>query len=462
MAAVLSRPVATVDLVGSMSLRSRAVILLQVFAAALFVIPSDAVIKVIGAGGYAAALVGMFGFAAFLTVSLLGLHSPLAHRHPIRAVLCLLWLSVLISYVLMDRNTLTVAELASADRLLMQLAVITGVALIAAEFLASLHDVRRVLRVLCWAGAFCGVVAAIQFWISLDVTPYLRDLPGFSINANDVVGIGTRGGLNRVSGTAMGPIDLGVVSGMLLPLAIYLAIYDTGRSARRRWAPVWLIALAIPASVSRSAIISVAVAVGVLVVLMPAPKRLAALCALPFSLAAVFMTAPGLIGTLTAFFGAGTADPSVATRVSDYPLVERFLEQAPWFGRGGWTYIPDNAIDILDNQFLKTAIELGLVGVVALTVFFLVPTISALLARRRSDDPELRLLCAALAGAALAATACSFTFDSLSYPMFTGLYALVIGLIGAAWQLSAAEAPARVRASTESVSITRTMLPAGG
>ena len=32
----------------------------------------------------------------------------------------------------------------------MQLAVISGIALIAAEFLRSLHDVRRVLRVLCW------------------------------------------------------------------------------------------------------------------------------------------------------------------------------------------------------------------------------------------------------------------------------------------------------------------------
>ena len=461
MATAISQSGATVELVRPIWLRSRAVILLQVFAAALFVIPSDTVVQVIGAGGYPAALIGMFGFAAFLTLCLLGLHNPLAQGHPIRAVLCLLWLSVLISYVLMDRNSLTVAELASADRLLMQLAVITGVALIAAEFLASLHDVRRVLRVVCWGGAFCGVVAALQFWISLDVAPYLRDLPGFSINA-DVVGIGTRGGLNRVSGTAFGPIDLGVVAGMLLPLAIYLAIYDRGRTARRRWAPVWLIALAIPTSVSRSAVISVALAVGVLVVLMPAPKRLWALCTLPFSLAIVFMTAPGLIGTLAAFFGAGSADPSVATRVSDYPLVERYLEQAPWFGRGGWTYIPDNAVDVLDNQFLKTAIELGLVGMVALTVFFLVPTISALIARRRSGDPELRLLCAALAGAALAATACSFTFDSLSYPMFTGLYALVIGLIGATWQLSAAEAPARVRAGTESVPITRTLMPAGG
>jgi O-Antigen ligase len=465
MGAAVAEPGITLQAVRSISTTARAVLLLQVFAVALFVIPSDTVIKAIGAGGYPAALVGMFGFGAFLTVTLLGFHNPLEHRHPIRVVLCLLWLSVLASYVLMDRGDMTGAELASADRLLMQLAVITGVALIAAEFLASLDDIRRVLRVLCWGGAFCGVVAALQYWVSLDIAPYLRDLPGFSINANDV-GIATRGGLNRVSGTSIYPIELGVVAGMLLPLAVYLAIHDTDRSPRRRWVPVGLIALAIPVSVSRSAVISIAVALGVLVVLMPARQRLVALCALPFSLAAVFMTAPGLIGTLSSFFAAGTADASVATRVSDYPLVERFLEQAPWFGRGGWTYFPDNAIDILDNQFLKTAIELGLVGVAALTAFFLVPTIAALLARRRSSDPELRLLCAALAGAALGATACSFTFDSLSYPMFTGLYALVIGLIGAAWQISLAEAPVGVRgraaSKAETAPRTPTPLPAGG
>jgi O-antigen ligase len=465
MNAAVAHPGATLDLVRSMSSRSRAVLLLQVFVVALFVIPSDTVIRPIGAVGYPAGLIGMAAFAALLTVTLLGLHNPLEQRHPIRAVLCLLWLSVLASYVLADRNALTVTQLAAADRLLMQLAVITGVALIAADFLGSLHDVRRVLRVLCWGGAFCGVVAALQFWLSLDLSLYLRELPGFSLNINDV-GIATRGGLNRVSGTSIYPIELGVVAGMLLPLAVYLAIYDTKRTARRRWAPVGLIALAIPASISRSGVVSVAVALGVMVVLMPAPQRLASILALPFALAAVFMSAPGLIGTLTNLFGAGTTDPSVATRVSDYALVERFLEQAPWFGQGGWTYIPDNALNILDNQFLKTAVELGLVGVVALTAFFLVPAVSALVARRRSRDPELRLLCAALAGAALAATAGSFTFDSLSYPMFTGLYALVIGLIGAVWRLAVAEAPAAVRADNgtpapELVS-TQTLLPAGG
>ena len=102
-------------------------------------------------------------------------------------------------------------------------------------------------------------------WTSLI---YLRELPGFSLNLNDI-GIASRGGLNRVSGTAVYPIELGVVAGMLLPLAVYLAIYDTKRRTRRRWAAGSIPVLAIPASISRSAVLSVAVALGVLVVLMP-------------------------------------------------------------------------------------------------------------------------------------------------------------------------------------------------
>ena len=250
--------------------------LLQLFALTVMVIPSDTVFKTIGAGGYPAALIGMFAFATFLAATLVGLHNPLRHPNPVRGALCLLWLSALLSYVLIDRSALTVAEAAGADRWLLQLAMVTGVVLVAAELLNSLEDMRRVLRVLCWGGAFCGVVAALQYWISLDIAPYLRDLPGFSLNSENA-GILARGALNRVSGTAVYPIELGVVAGMLLPLATYLAIYDTERSARWRWAPVALIALAIPTSVSRSAVLSVTVAFALLVVLMPVRQRLVAL-----------------------------------------------------------------------------------------------------------------------------------------------------------------------------------------
>lgn len=448
---------------------SHAVLMLQLFALAVMVIPSDTVIKAIGAGAYPAALVGMFAFAAFLAATLLGLHDPSRRRHPIRGLLGLLWLAVLASYVLMDRSTMTVTEMASADRLLMQLAVITGVVLVAAECLDSLRDMRRVLRALCWGGAFCGVVAALQFWISLDVAPYLRELPGFSLNF-DNPGILDREGFNRASGTAIYPIELGVVAGMLLPLALYLAISDRGRSAKGRWAPVVLIALAVPASVSRSAVLAVVVAVAVLAVLMPAAQRLLALCGVALGLVVTFMSAPGLLGTMAAFIGAGTSDPSVATRVSDYPLVDRYMEAAPWFGQGGWTYIPENVIDVLDNQYLKSTIELGLIGAIAVAAYFLVPVVVVLVARRRSRDPEFRLLCAALAGAALAGAACSLTFDSLSYPMFVGVHALVIGLIGASWWLADADrtrATGSTRTPAGSISpepepIPRTFQPAGG
>jgi hypothetical protein len=451
--------------------RSHAVPMLQLFALAVMVIPSDTVIRAIGAEGYVAALVGMFAFAAFMAAILLGLHDPTRHRHPIRGVLCIFWLSVLLSYVLMDRSALTAEQAAAADRMLMQLVIITGVVLVAAECLTSLRDVRRVLRALTWGGAFCGVVAALQFWISLDITPYLRELPGFSVNFENPA-IVARSALNRVSGTSITAIELGVVAGMLLPLAIYLAIYDTDRSARMRWAPVALIALAIPTSVSRSAIISVGLALAVFIVLMPTRQRLVALCVAPLAVTGVFMSAPGVIGTLTTFFKAGTRDDSVMARIYDYPEVERLVHQAPWFGHGGGTYLPDNPMYILDNQYLKTAIELGLVGALILVAYFLVPVICALVARRHSNDPELRLLCAALAGAGLAAGACSVTFDSLSFPMFSNVYALVIGLIGACWRLAAVEAtPATARARGRPIATylgadeppaTTPMLPAGG
>jgi hypothetical protein len=412
--------------------------MLQLFALTAMVIPSDTVLQAIGAQGYVAALVGMFAFAAFVVATLLGLHNPLRHRHPVRAALCLLWLSVLISYVVMDRRTITVEQSAAADRLLLQVAMITGIALVAAECLNSLGEVRRVLRALTWGGAVCGVVAALQYWISLDLATHLRLLPGFSLNADNPA-IVARAALNRVTGTSITAIELGVVAGMLLPLAIHLAIHDTERRLRTRWAVVALIGLGIPTSVSRSAIISVGLAFAVLVVLMPARQRVVAICAAPIGVLAVFMSAHGVIGTLTTFFGAGTSDDSVRVRVNDYPTAERLVHEAPWFGHGGGTYMPENILDIFDNQYLKTVVELGMVGVIALLAFLVVPVATALVARRRTSNPELRLLCAALAGAALAATVCSFTFDSLSFPMFTCVHALVIGLIGAAWRLAARE-----------------------
>ena len=423
----------------SPSVRNHAVLLLQAFALTVMVFPSDAVLKAVGGAGYVAALVAYFMFLAWVAATLFGLHNPLDYRYPVRIALCGLWLVSLASYALMNRATLTTTQVTGADRWLLQVAGVSGVILVTSECLRSVEDVRRVLRALTWGAAFCGVVAAMQFWLKLDITPYLRKIPGFSLNVADgFVGIGSRGAVKRVPGTAVDPIELGVVAAMVLPLAISLAIHDIGRSRSARWVPVFCIALAIPTSVSRSAILAAGLGLGALIASVTPIRRLGMIAGVLVAVGGVFVTAHGLLGTLRNYFQAGTADSSIAHRVNNYTYVEQQVRQAPWFGQGGGTYSVQS-IHILDNQYLTGAVTLGLAGAVALIFYFLWPALAALAARGRTRDPELRDLCAALAGAELAATFCSATFDSLSFPMFVSVQALVAGLIGAVWLLVSRE-----------------------
>jgi O-antigen ligase len=418
---------------------SHAVRILQVYSVALMVFPSDYAVKAIGADGYAAALVSYAMLGLWFAGTLLGHHDALARRYPVRVTLACLWAVTIASYVLMHRTSLTSEQLLSADRWLMQLAGMSGVVLVAAEGLRTLEDVRRVLRVLTWGGAFCGIVAGLQFEARTDLTKYLK-LPGFSLNAVDSVNatILQRGSLNRAFGTGTGAIELGVSAGMLLTLAVYLLMHDTGRAKWKRVVPVLCIALSVGAAVSRSGVIAVAASLGVLVVSLPPTRRLKALATVPLALGVILVAAPGLIGTLASFFLAGDSDPSVAHRTNNYPYVEQLVRQAPWLGQGPDTYIPIE-LHVLDNQYLTTAIELGLLGVVATAFYLVCPVVVALAARRRAIDPELRDLCAALAGASLAAVLCAATFDGFSFPMFFNLQALIAGLAGAVWLLASKE-----------------------
>ena len=415
--------------------RPHAIRILQVFVIALFAFPSVYVVRAIGAGGYAAGLVGMFAFAVWLVGIVLGHHEFGRYRNPVRAVLCLLWIVSLLSYIFMDRGLLSALQINSANRWLMQLAGMTGVAFLAAECLHSVEDVRRVARVLSWAAAFCGLIALLQWRLSYDLTPHLK-LPGFSLNGTGQFLI-SRSGENRVAGTGIDPIELGVTACMLLPLGIWAATQTLGVSPLRRWAPVVLAAVAIPASVSRSAVIGIVLSIGLFVVLMPPRQRMTAFILIPVGLAAVFMVSHGELGTLVGWlgYGSGGADPSVTHRTNNYPYVAHLVSQAPLLGSGGNTYLPD-VVHILDNEWLDIAINLGYVGVFAFAVLFIAPLVTALKARARSADPSLRLLCAALASGFLTAGVCSAFFDSFSFPLLYSVFALELGLAGACWRLA--------------------------
>ncbi len=413
-----------------------AVPLARLYNFLLMVFPSTMVVGAVGAAGSPAGLVGAAAFFLWLVSSLMGLHDPLARRNPTRGALFTLWILSLISYVVFNLGQHTATVVNGADRWLLQLACWTGVALVIAECLDSMDAIRKVQRALLTGGAFCGFVAALHYWIGIDLVPTLRSVPGFT-NTYELSGSATRNGLTRVTGTTLTSIELGVVSAMILPLAAHLVFYDVARRRRVRWVMLAFVAVGVPVAVSRSSVIAVLISMGVFIALLPPRQRVAGLGAMPMAVLAVFMFVPGLIGTLNSFFAAGTNDTSVAVRLDDYPLVERLVSSSPWIGSGGGTYLPNNLLEILDNQYLKTTIELGISGLVVLVVcYFGVPVATALTARRRAIDTEHRALCGALLGSALAAAVSSFLFDSLAFPMFAGVYAVVVGLIGASWRLA--------------------------
>lgn len=407
--------------------------MLQVFIVCTFVLPTDTVLRVIGAQGYVASLVSMVIFLAWVLTAVFGFHDPVHTRHPTRGALGLLWISTLLSYAAMPYFSPTTAQRLSAQRWLMLLVGMTGVIVVAAEHLRAPADVLRVVRILVWGGAFSGIVALLQFWIGFDLRPTLRmALPGFTFTG-EYTGFQGRGALMRVSGTSNHPIELGVIAGVLLPVAIWLAFYDTDRPRWKRLTPVLLIGLCIPMSVSRSAILAAGISMIVLTICLPAKQRVWILGVAPFGIVGIFGSTPGYLRTILDSFTAGKTDSSITNRLDNYPRVLAFVEGAPWLGRGGGTYLAPDATRILDNQYLKSVIEIGLFGELALVLFFLVPALTAAGARARSTEPNMRSLCAALSGACLAAAIGSYTFDSFSFPQFASVEAMVVGLCGACW-----------------------------
>ena len=410
--------------------------LLQIYVVLLLVIPSNATLAVVGAAGYPASLWGLGLTSLYVAWTLLGHHRPYQHPHPVRVILVLLWGSSLASYVASQFRDRILIEINGADRWMLTLASLTGVVLVAAEGLRTMSALFRLLRTLVLAGAFCGLVAAVQYWANFDMAAVIgQALPGFVWNG-DIGGIQTREALNRVPGTTLHPLELGAVAALLVPIAIAVTAVDRGRPLLWRVVPLLLVLVCVPTSVSRSALLSVGLAVAVLALQANVSLRITLIAAAPVAVVAVFALAPGFLRTIGAYFSNVGSDASVTTRTDDYALLGELFGAHPVLGRGGGTYLPSDLLAIFDNTYLKWLVEFGLVGAVVLAVLLILPVCVGVVGRRRAADRDAGLILGAL-GAGLASAAVSAaTFDSLAFPTFSSLQFLAIGLVAAAWRLA--------------------------
>ena len=305
--------------------------------------------------------------------------------------------------------------------------------IIVALGVASLADVRRCDQLL--VGVVIGATISATFAVAQSVAAFdvahLLQLPGMV--ARDIGGMGIRGSFIRVKGAAAHPIELGVVCGSVIPIAIHFARFAATRRHRIYSALASLVMLlAIPLSVSRSGVLVVVISMAVYAVVLSTRQRLQALVLAFVGLVLLRAAIPGLLGAVRSIFGGAANDPSITGRTEDFAALSTFIAQSPIVGHGLGTFRPEEYF-FLDNQYLLGMVEGGVVFVIAMILFFLAAIASGRGAVLRATTPEAASRGQAIVGG-IAAIAISATFfDLFSFAQITVVLFLFVGIAGALW-----------------------------
>jgi O-antigen ligase len=290
-------------------------------------------------------------------------------------------------------------------------------------------EVERMVRALVIGGAIISASAIVELRTGINVFASLdRFLPFLESTVPTEL---ERSGLGRAFGPAQHPIALGAVLTMLVPLAAYVA--STSRS-RWWWFVCALLVLGNFATVSRTSIVMLVVVLLFYLRLYPRQTRRLWPLAIPVVVAVHFLL-PGTIGTLKAYFlpSGGIVqqqtvynahvdlnDPrwcDIAPRLARIePMLAQWRER-PIFGQGYSTRITDGPganTCVLDDQWLGTLLETGVVGIAAWWWLIIAFVRRAMRAARAENSRRARLL-GALGTSVGALAVGMFFFDALSF-----------------------------------------------
>jgi O-antigen ligase len=294
--------------------------------------------------------------------------------------------------------------------------------------------VNLLIRMLVGGG---GIVAGLSIIESRTHWNAFAHLDAFIplLEPVDAPGTSERGGNLRVMGSAQGSIALGAALAMMLPLAVYL-----GYKARRWywWAAAGVMALGALATLSRTSVVMLIVIIIVLAWLRPSQVKRFWPAVFP-AVVVLHLLLPGTIGTIRASFfpkeglvaqQTENAGQRGSGRIADLgPALDEF-SQTPIFGQGYGTRLTgrdrQNA-QILDDQWLKTLLETGLVGVAAWLWLF-VRIIRRLARAAKEDRSEDGLLYVALAASVTAFAIGMFLYDAFAFIQVTFILFIVFAL----------------------------------
>jgi polysaccharide biosynthesis protein PslJ len=381
--------------------------------------------------GNPAQLVGMLALAFWGAGRILGLIRATG-GHPIRWVIWLYAIACLLAFAAaMSRSTLTIAESTGSARALFPAAAALGIGLLAVDGLASRELAVTIVQRLVWVGAVAASIGILEFLIKGFTYRNAMLLPGLTTNTELIDE--TRSGFDRIHAAASHPIEYAVSLGALAPLSLHFAVHAKNQARRQLNALAFVvICVAIPMTVARSGIVAAAVGLACYAVHLSnrAKLNLAVLGVIGLGLYRAMV--PGLLGTLKSLLLIGEDDPSIAGRTEDYAKIPGLIAGFEAFGRGLGTFDP-TAYFYLDNQYLGSLLEGGILGLTTLIIVYLVGFCVARGVRHRSEDQSMRGLGQALAASIATFAISAAIFDELSFRQAAFTLFLLLGCAGALW-----------------------------
>jgi hypothetical protein len=315
-----------------------------------------------------------------------------------------------------------------------------------ASVVATYVDIEIVLRVLVASAAVVALFALVESRTGANpfhelerVIPVLKETTEREQLERGAV---------RAVGSAQHPIALGAALVMVIPLSLALAI----TKRQLRW---WLALLALTlgafGTVSRTALMMLAVIALVFLWLRPRQTRKFLWIAIIPALVAVHFALPGTLGAFRKSFetehlitASQEAEVGSGRLATLGPALRTEFMPNPLLGEGFGTRVttPDEHVKepnapILDDQWLGILLETGILGAAALAWLFL-RFIRRLGRLARHDDSPLGWMLGAIAASVAAYAVSMLTFDAFSFVQVTFLMFILVGLGSAAARAHAA------------------------
>jgi polysaccharide biosynthesis protein PslJ len=307
-----------------------------------------------------------------------------------------------------------------ADRTLVTALSLCGVALAAGGSLRDRRQVERLLGALVGAAAIVAVFAFVQYRGHYDVARHLH-VPGFGQRTAGLTSIAAGPvGFRRVAATASSPAELGIALVAALPLALHLAAFaSTARVRIAAALAAMVIAGAIPLAWSRAALWALLVVAVLLLPSYGSVRRLRVVIGAFIVAGALLLVGPGVAHATHAVVVDGDH-----THVTTAGAWDAFGAR-PVLGHG--LGVPAVSVAPVDDQYLTTAVETGLVGLLAFLGVLGAGLVTARRARRATDDPAVRDLAQSLLAVIGALAVGGFFANVLRFPITAGLLFLAVG-----------------------------------